>query len=62
MRDYSVSYLRGGSNLRDAFKDLPFRIVDSRSGVLGVVVSELELKELRDKNVVKKVRKRGDRG
>jgi len=45
MKEYDVSYLRGGTNLRDALDDLPFKVLDRRSGeVLGVVVSGSMLK------------------
>ena len=45
MKEYDVSYLRGGTNLSDALNDLPFKVVDRRSGeVLGVVVSASMLK------------------
>ena len=53
MKRYDIGYLRGASNLSDALRELPFKIVDRRSGdVLGVVVPVGALK------VKKKVEKK----
>ena len=53
MKRYDIAYLRGSENLSDALRELPFKIVDRRSGeVLGVVVPAGMLKP--KKKVVKK--------
>ena len=51
MKNYDIAYLRGSDNLSKALLELPFKIVDRRSGeVLGVVVPAGALKR---KKVVK---------